>query len=428
MSNSALTYKLARVEEAKVEKVRYHNDVPFLICRCDDPEIHSINTPIELLTTVRMTSPTSDVNSSNSAGFSFVPSEGERILIIFTSTNQFSDAYFFGVIADPYAVNQIKNRRPTTAGAYSHITKNGTGFNLQSNAEIFSAKSRVSISDEAVKLKIGNTDFIQIHQKTGLSYFSNSTKSSFFINRKAFLAVEGNIELFSKSGNFSATAASCEMNFRGGTYNLKTSTIYETSQKHFTSTGVFVQKISAGSAFGVDVSWDVQVISGNAMLATASGDIIFQGVTPGMCNIQLLVGPLSLPLSQMLLTQDSVLVETMSEIKLNSMYGKITAEALTDISFESTTGKVNIKGLGDVSVDSSTGNVKITGAQKVTIELASGQKIELSSSGILIDGGGSSVKLGSDSAAGGVLTVDKNPIVDNITGAPHQGSTIVLSA
>jgi len=418
MSNN-IARKTARIEEAIVEKIRYFRSVPFLICRCEDPEIHSVDTPIELLTTVKMVANESDVNSSSDAGFPYVPSEGERILITFTNTVDFSEAYFYGIIYDPYSKHQIKTRPAAAPGSISKFTKGGAGYSFGSKAELYSTKSKLSVGNYRLKFNTNTTDYFQIDETGGMQFFSYHLRSSFIVNKKVFVGVDCNIELFSKSGAFKVRATNGEFDFRGGTYQLNTSTISETSQKRYMSDGVFKHKVASGLPYGSPISWDTQILEGDAALTTCSGDIILHAVTPGLSNIQLAVGPIAVPLGQLHITDQSIL--------LKHLTGTLDAEALQDISIKSNAGKVNVSALQDITIDSSTGKIEISGLQEIVLKLTSGAKIEITPSHVLIDGV-PQVKLGGDvSIAQAVITKETDPVADYITGKPHQGSSYVFA-
>ena len=71
---------------------------------------------------------------------------------------------------------------------------------------------------------------------------------------------------------------------------------------------------------------------------------------------------------------------------------------------------------GNIEVESSGGEVTVKGTTKVTVE---------STVQVVVDA--PLVKLGGSSATAGVVTNLTDPLVDNITGAPHIGSTTVLA-
>lgn len=95
----------------------------------------------------------------------------------------------------------------------------------------------------------------------------------------------------------------------------------------------------------------------------------------------------------------------------------VLIKSKADIDIETTAGDITAKTTaGDVTVEATTGEVTVEGATKVTIKSA----VE-----VVVDA--PSVKLGGAAAAGGVVTKLTDPLVDNITGAPHIGSTTVMS-
>lgn len=356
--------------------------------------------------------------------------------------------YIMGSVGMPdskYAVDPLAKAKNSTALG---TKESGVYVNHQRKMiSLFSGKNSLQISSTGVSVTSNG-------KKTALGANVNleSDSGSFVIsNNKLNITSNGSTKILSKD-EFRVSANGITLDSNGGNFKIKSTDLGVESKSMFIGTGYFKLSASLGSAFTPgSTTIDISALKGNIFIGTAMGNMNMGLLSPvgtsGLSKYDFYIGTSQLKVASMNMTlsEASIALTPSGTFPVAALKSHITIKIQEiTLGVVETPAGVSLASLsmGSSGVDvifgkapGGTAGAKMSlGASGASIAFgvsaaATVTKLNLGTSGVTLHGLKIDLKAPSDKApAAGVVTKLTDPVVDNITGAPHIGSMTVSAS
>lgn len=331
--------KFSRIEEGTVEFTSEVNNQLIIFVRCEDPNIHNNQTPVDALTKAIPI----DIFGNDGSGLGLTritPKAGTRCLVMFKNPQDFTKGYYVGAINEPYSrIDRPQISAPE--GSFKYINDVGSGYDIQSSGAV----NLISKGDTLLSLKQNSLMFSASGDKTALWLnkdalrFTNDVFSLVSNNVASSLITKSNLIVASSNGKTTIGGSDGVLDFEGGKLTIKSSLFESTNEGFVVAAGYFKYKGISAKAFAdaTAPTYEVSILEGNSEFYNASGSFKIGILDPSSNEFLSFVGPIeSAPMSkiQQKMTSIKMLVDVGGA-------GAVTSDILIDVGSISLEHKVS---------------------------------------------------------------------------------------